>query len=351
MPKQRPPIIDETVHKSLKRAVDQSPLSVTWLARQVGRDRTTIYKWLDGTNAIPPQMLDRLCRLLGLTEEQRMTQFAGRGYAIPHIQLKAVHHLRAPVGDFSGRTGEIERIVTSLGAAAQDAPLATISGVRGMGGIGKTELALMAAQQLRSQFPDGQVLIELHGAGSSPISSAQALQAILRAFDPNAELPEDLSELQGRYHSFLHGKRILILADDAHNAAQVRSLVPPAGCALLVTSRQRFVLPAMSNIDLGVLLPDEAEQLLHTICPRIGSAAPQLAMLCGYLPLALRISASLLESNDTYSLVRYLGQLETARLKYLHDPEHPGDPQASVEASIALSYDMLAPASQMALCY
>jgi hypothetical protein len=92
----------------------------------------------------------------------------------------------------------------------------------------------------------------------------------------------------------LSGKRALILADDAKDAAQVRRLLPPAGCALLVTSRNRFSLPGMAAIYLGMLPPDEAEKLLLKICPRIGAHAGELAKLCGYLPLALRVSAGVL---------------------------------------------------------
>ena len=125
----------------------------------------------------------------------------------------------------------------------------------------------------------------------------------------------------------------------------MRALLPPVGCALLVTSRNRFSVPGMAALDLGTLPPQEAEQLLLGICERIGEHAPALAKLCGYLPLALRVSASLL-ANSSRSVAHYLEQLAAEWLKHLSDPD---DPQVSVEASLRLSYEALEPAAQVTL--
>jgi tetratricopeptide (TPR) repeat protein len=258
---------------------------------------------------------------------------------------QALHQLRAPVGDFVGREREIETLVAALKKSGG----AAISGVRGLGGIGKTELAYAAAQRLAAHFPDAQLLVELRGASDTPLSPEQALQTLIRAFEREAKLPDDLNELKGLYNSVLASKHILILADDARDAAQVRLLMPPAGCALLITSRNRFSLPGMATLDLGVLPPEEAKKLLLEICPRIGEHAPQLARLCGYLPLALRISAGLLETNDTRDVTYYLEQLASERLAHLSDPDNPDDPPASVEASLLLSYDALSLAAQRVL--
>jgi tetratricopeptide (TPR) repeat protein len=254
----------------------------------------------------------------------------------------ALHQLRAPVSDFVGRNAEIDQLVQALTKGSG----ATISAVRGMGGIGKTELAYTVAQRLTTYFPDAQLIVELRGAGSSPATPTQALQQVIRSFEREAQLPDELGPLQALYRSKLSGKRALILADDALDAAQVRPLLPPQGCALLITSRQRFSLPGIAIIDLHTLPPEDAEQLLLEICPRIGEHARELAKLCGELPLALRVSASLL-ANGSHSVARYLEQLAAERLKYLSDPD---DPQACVEASLHVSYDALAPQAQQLLC-
>lgn len=261
----------------------------------------------------------------------------------PGSASQALYQLRAPVGDFVGREKEIEQLVQALSKGAA----ASICGLRGMGGIGKTELAYVVADRLRAVYPDGQIFVELRGASNSSLSPEQGLQTVIRAFEREAKLPDDLSQLQAHYRSVLAGKRVLVLADDAKDAAQVRPLLPPSGCALLVTSRNRFSLPKMVGVDLSTLPSGEAEALLLEVCPRIGDHAAELARLCGYLPLALRVSASLLAASDTRSVARYLQQLEQERLKLLSDPD---DPAASVEASLRLSYDALEPAAQSALC-
>ena len=125
--------------------------------------------------------------------------------------------------------------------------------------------------------------------------------------------------------------------------------MPPQGCALLVTSRNRFGLPGMTTLDLGTLPSEEAEALLLEICPRIGEHAGALANQCGYLALALRVSASLLASRQSRRVEDYLKQLsdERTKLQHLRDPH---DPELNVEASLKMSYDALEEVAKSALC-
>lgn len=265
----------------------------------------------------------------------------------PHL-----HQLRAPVGDFVGRQREVEELVVALQNTGTDGAVATIGGVSGMGGIGKTELAYVVAQKLKDTFFDGQLLVELRGV-RNPLTPEQVLQEILYAFEPEAKLPDSLTKLTVLYRSRLADKRILILADDAGYRKQIIPLMPPPGSALLITSRKRFTIPGMKAINLGIFPPKQAKVFLLKICPRIGKHAARLAKLCGYLPLALRVSAGLLEPDPSKDVVQYLEQLQQERLKHLSDPDDPDDPddpQASVEASLQLSYTSLDPSIQDALC-
>jgi tetratricopeptide (TPR) repeat protein len=103
----------------------------------------------------------------------------------------------------------------------------------------------------------------------------------------------------------------------------------------------------MKRFDLGTLGEAEAEKLLLDIAPRIGEHAGRLAKLCGYLPLALRVSANVLANDKTQPVAYYLEQLEAERLRQLDNPETPNDPDTSVEASLALSYISLPTDIQM----
>lgn len=263
-----------------------------------------------------------------------------------------LHHLRSPVNDFVNREEEVDRLVQALSKAAEaKAPVCLICG---MGGIGKTELAYAVVQKLNQVrlFPHAQIRLNLHGSDVEPITSEQALRTIISYF-PNTHPSDDLSSLQALYYSVLYEKRALILADDAKGAAQVEPLLPPAGCALLITSRQRFTLPGMTQLeDLETLPEAEAKLLLQSICPRIEDEASALAKLCGYLPLALRVSASILATDWTWDVRAYRESLENEQ-KRLQLLQAPSDSTLNVNASLAKSFEVLRrddPQALTALC-
>lgn len=254
----------------------------------------------------------------------------------PPTGLAALYQLRAPVADFVGRKREIAELLDALSGGT-----AAISGVVGLGGIGKTELAMVVANQVRDHFPDAQLVLSLDGSREPLLSADEALRRVIRAFHPDAMLPDDAAQLLALYRSVLTGKRVLIVADDARDAAQVRPLMPPAGSALLVTSRQRFPLPGMARVDLERLGEGEAVALLRKVCARLSDdEAAQIAAACGGLPLALRVAGGLLSADETMSVPRYLARLadERRRLAALHDDSAP---DLDVGASLALSYALL----------
>ncbi len=248
--------------------------------------------------------------------------------------------LRPPAPDFAGRAEEIEQLAQALRRAA-DGQHAAVCAVQGMAGVGKTELAHVIAQRLRTLFPDAQLLLPLQGSSGRPLPVEQALRRLIHSFAPDQRLPEDAESLEQHYRATLHGRRVLILADDALDAPHVRPLLPPPGSALIVTSRLCFALPGMKTLTLGQLSEHEAAALLRAICGRLDEAeARRLARACGCLPLALRISASMLQNDPALDVAGYLAALadEQRRLALLRDPD---DQQLDVEASLRLSYAQL----------
>jgi tetratricopeptide (TPR) repeat protein len=241
----------------------------------------------------------------------------------------------SPPQDFTGRGKELEEILKSFDRGA------TITGLRGTGGIGKTALALVMADRLKSRFPDGQIFLKLEGTSPNPLKPAEAMAQVIRAFRGSEErLPEDQNELQGLYNSVLEGKRILLLLDNAVDDKQVIPLLPPKGCAALVTSRQNFTLPGMPQpFSLDTMKPEEARDLLLKISPRIGDQAGELARLCGHLPLALRAAASFLAVKIDLKPSAYLEELRSERTRLEKIVREGVD--LDVEACFDLSYSRL----------
>lgn len=235
-----------------------------------------------------------------------------------------------PPRDFKGREEEIADILSNFEKGA------TITGLRGMGGVGKTALALVLADKLKSQYPDGQIFVDMRGTSNNPelppLTPEDAMAQVIRAYNPVDRLPENSNERRGLYHSILAGKRALLLLDNAASGEQVEPLLPPAGCAVLITSRIKFALPGLAEKDLDILPPDKACELLLEIAPRIGDRAEELAKICGRLPIALRNAASALAEKKDLSVPEYERRLKdkVALLKL-------------VKGSFSLSYDLLTP--------
>ena len=75
---------------------------------------------------------------------------------------QALHQLRAIPETFTGRAEQIEQVLAFVrGRAAQGGAVAITSGITGLGGIGKTELANVIAHALSADYSDAQLLLEL----------------------------------------------------------------------------------------------------------------------------------------------------------------------------------------------
>lgn len=234
-------------------------------------------------------------------------------------RLSSLHQLRPPLDDFVGRAAELDALRTALRPRA-DAP--AVAAICGMGGLGKSELALRAAHELRASYPDAQLFVSMRAfSGEGVRGPAAALGNLIRSFDANAALPDDLDALVDLYLGHLSGTRALVILDDAPDSAAARQFIPPAGCALLITSRSRIWLKGQGKtLSLGLLSRDEARALLLNDAPELADSPELEAILarCGDLPLALRVAAAAL-ADGQLSPARYLERLgdEARRLRAL----------------------------------
>ncbi len=249
---------------------------------------------------------------------------------------RGVFQLPPSLPDFTGREDELARITARLRGAG--GMVGVSSALRGMGGIGKTVTAIEACWEVKDDFPDGQLVVELRGMSEQPLTPVQAMSQIIRDFHPETgKLPDDEKELLPLYRRVLAGKKALVLLDDAKDEAQVKSLllVPPV--AFVVTSRNALALDGVESIRLGVLPPDEAFALLRGIVGTKGTEAElrTVAEQCGWLPLALRVAGDFLRLHENWSLPKYIAALkdESKRLERLKGKT----PDRDVEAVLGLS--------------
>ncbi|WP_326596546.1 AfsR/SARP family transcriptional regulator [Streptomyces brevispora] len=249
------------------------------------------------------------------------------------------------LADFTGRDRELAEILRAAEDGGEQGP--QIVAIDGMGGCGKTSLAVRAARRLAPEYPDGRLHIDLRGytPGDQPVTAGMALDSLLRALGvPGTLIPDDVPARIALWRATLAGKRLLILFDNAADAGAIRPLLPATpGCLVIVTSRARLVdLDGARWISIGVMPPQDSAMLVaKTLGARRVAAEPEaaaeLARLCGHLPLALRIATARLRNRPRWTL-QYLAERlrdETRRLDELSSGAR------SVSATLRLSYQAL----------
>jgi tetratricopeptide (TPR) repeat protein/transcriptional regulator with XRE-family HTH domain len=295
------------------------------------RPRSDTVSLLAGALDLPPA--DRLS-----LESAAQAQGSPRGAGAGTPRSEVPRELPRPPADFTGRDGELELLVD-----ARDEVV--VSTIAGMGGVGKSALAIHAAHRLASDYGDGQLYVDLNGAspGLSPLPPLHALGHLLRSLGTRpADVPADVGEASARFRSLAADRRLLILLDDAESAEQVRPLLPGSqACLVIVTSRRPLTtLEAARTLHLDVLPHVDALDLLDRVAGggRVAGeplAASDVIDRCGRLPLAIRIAGARLAARPGSPIGELAGHLADAarRLQVLE----AGDlsVRASFEVSLA----------------
>jgi DNA-binding SARP family transcriptional activator/tetratricopeptide (TPR) repeat protein len=285
------------------------------------------------------------------TGPDRPAPWAG---AVPGIPVPAQLPLDAQ--GFSGRHDELRALHDMLPSARgeETVPVAVISGTAG---VGKTALAIRFGRQVAKHFPDGQLYINLRGRDPSrlPMEPIEALGLMLVAFGmPPHRLTPSTEERAALFRSLADGKRILVVLDNASNAAQVRALLPGSpDCLVVVTSRNQMAglvaAEGATLISLDVLGDAEAHEMLAR---RLGrervaaepQAAEEIIAACAGLPLALSIAVGRATAGRAKrSLAQLAAELRDARNRL--DALEEGDAATDVRAVLSWSYDQLGPAA------
>jgi DNA-binding SARP family transcriptional activator len=231
--------------------------------------------------------------------------------------------LPSDIAAFTGRSNQL-RALDRLLEPAGDGPV-KIAAITGTAGVGKTTLAVHWGHHVHQQFPDGQLYVNLRGFGpDNPMEPAAALEMLLQGLDiPSQRIPAGLDARSALLRSELAGRRVLMLLDNARDAAQVRPLLPGSDCVVLITSRDQLrglsVHGDTSHVTLGVFSPEESAALLASIlgtdrAQAEPEATAELGQLCAHLPLALRIAVANLTLDHYQSVSGYVAELREGTL-------------------------------------
>lgn len=257
--------------------------------------------------------------------------------------------LPADIAGFVGRREHLQALNEML---YKKSPI-VISAIAGTAGVGKTALAVHWAHQVANHFPDGQLHVNLRGfdPAAPPLNVGQAVRRFLDALGVAAQrVPAELEAQVALYRSLLADRRMLVILDNAHDAEQVRPLLPGSPtCLVIITSRVRLAsLVATNNarpVMLDVLSDAEAESMLIA---RLGAdrvvaspgATQRIIERCARLPLALAIACARATTEPSLSLAELATQLED-----VHAFSSDDDPMTDLRAVFSWSYQQLSPAA------
>lgn len=272
----------------------------------------------------------------------------------PVVNGAAPPSLELPPADeqFVGRRQQLDQLRVMLERVANDGRGAPVLALYGMGGVGKTSLAVQFAEEVRSDYPGGVLHLSLSSLSAGGASGrdapdpSTALGRLLAALGVRAgEVPPDADARRRLYHDRLVGRRVLVVLDDAKSAAQVRPLLARVrGCATVITSRRPLGLLEAEPFTVGGLDDDSLRELLvrHVGARRVEDepdAARQIIRACGGLPLALRLVAARLAADNHRTLAELAARLSL-------DEFRSGD--VRVRDAIEVSYAELDPRSRRA---
>jgi predicted ATPase len=269
-------------------------------------------------------------RLKDLSAPERIFQLGDDRF--PPLKTLYRTNLPIPATPFLGREHELADVRELL--ARDDAHLLTLTGV---GGTGKTRLALQAAGEAAEGYPDGVWWLSL-----APLADpADVGPAAARALGGGGTLPE-----------LVDGRRLLLLllldnfehlVEAAPEVAAVLTECPRAD--VLVTSRERLRVQGEHVYPVPVLTRTEARQLFVT---RARAVQPdfdpdeQVDELCEQLddlPLALELAAARTSLLSTTQLLERLAN----RLDLLRGGRDAERRQQTLRATIEWSYELLNP--------
>ncbi|MCC8249190.1 ATP-binding protein [Saccharothrix luteola] len=272
-------------------------------------------------------------------------------------EVELPRQLPGAVRDFAGRTEQLAALdaLIPVNSEPTGAPNAVvISVIDGIGGIGKSTLAVYWAHRVQHHFPDGTLHVNLRGYGpGDPVTPKQALDGFLQALGAPADaVPAEPDARASMYRSRLAGRRVLIVLDNANHPDQIRPLLPGTpGCVVVVTSRDRLtglvITDGAQRIALDLLAETEAHNLVVGIlgadrATAEPAAVADLVRLCARLPLALRIAATRIAASPHITVADVAADLADEHTR-IDELSRGDDERTALRGVFDYSYHRLTP--------
>jgi len=344
-------------HPESERAWGQLMLALYRSGRQVDALEAyrTLYRYLDDCLGVQPGWPLRALHEQILRADPELDNPPVESAPTVRDPTRKPQQLPASIARLRGREEHVRLLDQLLWRGdALARPSAAVVVISGPAGVGKTALASFWARRVQGDFEDGQVFVNLNGFGSTGkiLAPGEALRYILEGLGITADqMPSDPTSQITLYRSLLAGKRVLLVLDDAHNAQQVRALLPSSpGCVAVVTSRRQ--LPSLVATEGALLLPlDELHEhdARSLLADRVGAdriaaetvAVDAIITACSRLPLSLAIVASQAAYRPSFSLRELADNLAGDGL----DAFASEDPRTDLRSVLQSSYGALTPES------
>ena len=254
-----------------------------------------------------------------------------------------------------GRDESLTQVYDLLGLDSDAKEIPPIA-LRGLGGIGKTTLAIALGRLslVQEHFPDGVLWASV---GPTP-TIRLLLVGWGRALGVDLLPERDERACKERLQAILYHRRVLLLVDDVWEVVHGHHfIVAGPACRTLFTTRETPVAHALATrertLRVDVLKPEDALALLQRLALEAVAGDRENAMrLCErveFLPLALTLAGRLLadEADVPTRMQRLVGDLIERRESRLHLLQAEGrlgitgEEPFSLQAILALSVDRL----------
>lgn len=310
-------------------------------------------KMMHGRRRLLPAVVRKIDKVLDADGElERIALFQDADRVAP----PRPRQLPPGAAEFVGREDYLRQLDDALIAHDQPGVALTVV-IEGGFWVGKTELALRWAARVERRFDGGCLYADMHGlAPGVPADPGEVLDAFLRALGAGSEaLRGTLADRAARYRSLLAQRPALVVLDNVAGYEQIQHLLPGAGSAVVITSREHqstlLLRSGGLHLELAPLSPDEALTLLRR---RLGdarvnadqAAAEAMVRRCGRLPAAVLIAAEHIRERRHGSLSELADRLATTegRLNLFSS----SDPTTNIHSVLDVSYLALPPQARRA---